>query len=61
MHTLVAWDWSRYERAVALRCSDECLHESRMREICMSGSTRGEGHCGCIARFLLYSTVFALK
>ena len=31
------------ERAVALHCSDECLHESRMREICMSGSTRGRG------------------
>jgi hypothetical protein len=29
--------------SVAGRISGERLHESRMREICTSGSTRGEG------------------
>jgi len=49
---------------VALHYYDECLHESRMREIRTSGSTRGEGRCCCLTSFppLLYRLrVFAVK
>jgi hypothetical protein len=40
MLTSNVWVCYLYERT---HCGGECLHESRMREICTSGSTRGEG------------------
>jgi len=56
MRTFSVWGWWLYERC--WRASGERLHESRMREICTSGSTRGEGCYRSLARYLLYSTVF---
>jgi hypothetical protein len=52
---------TRVYSSLRRRGDGECLHESRMREICTSGSTRGEGCCWLSARFLLYSTVFPVR
>ena len=57
MRTSSVSDWCRYEYHCAHVCG-ECLHKSRMREICTSGSPREEGVCYFLAHFLLYSTVF---
>ena len=38
--TSTIWVCCLYER---VHCGGQCSHESRMREICTSGSTRGEG------------------
>jgi hypothetical protein len=61
MRTSSVWGWFGYEGGTC----GERLHESRMREIRTSGSTRGEGRGCCLARYLLYSTVedfgFGLK
>ena len=53
MRTSSVWGWFGYEGGTC----GERLHESRMREIRTSGSTRGEGRGCCLARYLLYSTV----
>ena len=44
MLTSSVWVCGLYERD-RVHCGGQCLHESRMREICTSGSTRGEGRC----------------
>jgi hypothetical protein len=49
------WDLSSWESNPA-KAADEGFQESRMREICMSGSTRGEWAALARCRPLSYST-----